>query len=100
MNKILFKTGVLKKAPFLVYLVLIYFSVSYNIYKKQKKKEFFMISILNFFPNNISNIISINLNDKSKYLEEIRLRVSKPIILKFSNEELVLNYIVTRRRYT
>ena len=98
MNKILFKTGVLKKAPFLVYLVLIYFSVSYNIYKKQKKKEFFMISILNFFPNNISNIISINL--KSKYLEEIRLRVSKPIILKFSNEELVLNYIVTRRRYT
>ena len=55
-----------------------------------------MISILNFFPNNISNIISINLN--FKYLEEIRLRVSKPIILKFSNEELVLNYNITRRR--
>ncbi len=57
-----------------------------------------MISILNFFPNNISNIISINLNNKSNYLEEIRLRVSKPIILKFSNEELVLNYNITRRR--
>ena len=56
-----------------------------------------MTSILNFFPNNISNIISTNL--KSKYLEEIRLRVSKPIILKFSNEELVLNHIITRRRY-
>ena len=55
-----------------------------------------MISILNFFPSNISNIISKNIN--FKYLEEIRLRVSKPIILKFSNEELVLNYNITRRR--
>ncbi len=57
-----------------------------------------MTSILNFFPNNISNIISINLNDKLKHLEEIRLRVNKPIILRFSNEEEILEYKVTRRR--
>ncbi len=51
-----------------------------------------MTSILNFFPNNISKFISESINSNFQNLEEIRLRVNKPIILKCSNEEIIIPY--------
>ena len=58
-----------------------------------------MQDYLNFFPPNISNILNKTINDKFDELEEIRLRVGKPIIIKYSNDENVLNYIINRRWY-
>lgn len=51
-----------------------------------------MFEILNFFPKNISNILYQNIAQNFKELEEIRLRVNNPIILKFSNDEIVVQY--------
>ena len=49
-----------------------------------------MLEILNFLPKEIVEVIQ-------KYeicnLEEIRIRVDKPIILKFSSEEIITTYI-------
>lgn len=55
-----------------------------------------MLEILNLFPKNISNKISEISNIDLKNLEEIRLRAQKPIILKFTDYELVLNYIISQ----
>lgn len=50
-----------------------------------------MIDILNFLPNKVSNLISsYNLEE----LEEIRIRVNRPVILKFTSKEDVINYNV------
>ena len=52
-----------------------------------------MLEILDLFPKNISNQISnVNLTN----LEEIRLRVQKPIILKFPDKEVILDYIISQ----
>lgn len=52
--------------------------------------------ILEYFPNKIGQVIKNNLNiDDYGLLEEIRIRVSKPIILKYSNKDLILDYKVT-----
>lgn len=48
-----------------------------------------MLDIIKIFPDNITNtILRFNLDG----LEEIRIRVSKPIILKFTDHETVINY--------
>jgi len=54
------------------------------------------MDILEYFPNNIrENLIKeINMNNY-KLLEEIRIRVSRPIILKFNNGLKSLDYIIT-----
>lgn len=57
-----------------------------------------MLEILNYFPKNISEILYQNIHDKFHDLEEIRIRVDKPIILRFSNSEEILSYKVSRRR--
>lgn len=57
-----------------------------------------MFEILNFFPKYISEILNENIKGNFKDLEEIRIRVDKPIILKFSNDEVVISYKTTRRR--
>lgn len=49
-----------------------------------------MLEILNFFPSQIASVIK---NNNLNSLEEIRVRVNKPIILKSSSNELILNYI-------
>ena len=49
--------------------------------------------IQNYFPERISEIINLKMNDISlnyNVLEEIRIRVGKPIILKFRNKEIIL----------
>lgn len=51
-----------------------------------------MFEILNYFPNNISEILSKNIENSFDELEEIHTRAYKPIILKFSNKEIVTKY--------
>lgn len=57
------------------------------------------MEILNFFSNIISNKIADYLKgqaiDKIKQLEEIRIRTNRPIILRFNNEEVFIDYIVS-----
>ena len=50
-----------------------------------------MEELLKYFPNEISNILKSKINYKTC---EIRLRTSKPIILREREEDIVLEYIV------
>ena len=54
-----------------------------------------MEEILNYFPSNIRNIIFEEVKDKYETLEEIRLRMNRPIILKFIDNEKVIKYSVS-----
>ena len=54
------------------------------------------MNILEYFPNKIVQAILNSINEKEiETLEEIRIRVSKPIILKLANKEILTEYIVT-----
>lgn len=54
------------------------------------------MQILKYFPSRIGQAIRNNLNiDDDKFLEEIRIRVSKPIVLKLNNKETIIDYIIT-----
>lgn len=54
------------------------------------------IDILKYFPKRIGQVIEDNLNkNEYKILEEIRIRVSKPIIIKLNTRDKILNYIIT-----
>ena len=53
--------------------------------------------ILNYFPRDMAYILQSNINLCWKELEEIRIRVLKPIILKFNFEEKIINYNVTQK---
>ena len=57
------------------------------------------INIVKFFPDEISGVINEyfeeNEEEKNKGIEEIRLRVDKPIFLKFNKFEKILDLIVT-----
>lgn len=52
--------------------------------------------ILNYFPKELSNILSEYLKtdteEKLKAVEEIRLRVGQPLILKFNKREEIFKY--------
>ncbi len=61
--------------------------------KTKEKDKTKMLNVLNFFSEQIANQISQN---NLAELEEIRIRVGKPIILKFSAKEKVLKYIPTQ----
>lgn len=50
-------------------------------------------NILKYFPQNIKELLK---KEKYNHLEEIRLRCEKPIILKYTDIELVINYILTK----
>lgn len=54
-------------------------------------------NILSYFPNKICMELKkyIKENNGFMMLEEIRVRVNKPIILKFNQDEKVINYIVS-----
>lgn len=54
------------------------------------------IEIIEYFPYNIKEILSDEIN-KSNYilLEEIRIRVNRPIIIKFNNDLKIIDYIIT-----
>lgn len=51
------------------------------------------MQFFNFFPNHIVNII----REYSLNLEEIRIRIGLPIILKYSNKDIILNYKTTQK---
>lgn len=54
------------------------------------------MNILEYFQNKIVQAILNSINEKEiETLEEIRIRVSKPIILKLANKEIIVEYIVT-----
>lgn len=54
------------------------------------------MSILEYFPNRIGEVIINNLNkDEFNILEEIRIRCCRPIVLKLRNTDKILNYIVS-----
>lgn len=50
-------------------------------------------NIFEYFPQNIKKLLE---KEKNNNLEEIRLRCQKPIILKYGDKELVLNYVLTK----
>ena len=57
-------------------------------------------NLFTYFPEEISKEIEEyfkdDLEEKSKKVEEIRLRSDKPLILKFNKEEVILKTIVTQ----
>ena len=57
-------------------------------------------NILNFFPENISDIIrkyfQEDEEEKNKTIEEIRLRADKPLILKFNKKEVIFKNNITQ----
>ena len=55
-----------------------------------------MEEILAYFPNTIQRGILQEIRDKYIFLEEIRLRINRPIILKFIDEEKVIKHTVSK----
>ena len=55
-----------------------------------------MERILKYFPIKLENILKQEIGEKYNILEEIRIRVGKPIILKFNNYEKIVRYQVNR----
>lgn len=53
------------------------------------------MQILNFFPIHITKVLEKYLFDIENKLEEIRFRVGQPIILKFFNDDVIVDYKVT-----
>lgn len=51
--------------------------------------------ILGYFPEKLENKLSEEIKDKLDSLEEIRLRVNRPIVLKFRDTDKVIKYNVT-----
>ena len=54
-----------------------------------------MSNILNYFPDKIEKKIAEEILDKLDALEEIRLRVQRPIILKFNDTDKIIKYSLT-----
>ena len=55
-----------------------------------------MDQILKYFPINIKVILEKEIGEKKNSLEEIRIRVQKPIILKFNSGEKIVRYFITQ----
>ena len=54
-----------------------------------------MNSILKYFPDKLQDAINEQVKDKYNFLEEIRIRVNKPVILKFNEFEQITRYFVS-----
>lgn len=52
-----------------------------------------MNNILKYFPNKIEEVLKEAIGEKYVILEEIRIRVQKPIILKFDSSEKIIRYL-------
>ena len=52
------------------------------------------MDILKYFPEKIEKIIIENVKDSFKLIEEIRLRIGRPIILKMQDGEKIIKYDV------
>jgi len=53
-------------------------------------------SILGYFPDKIEQALFMEVNENFEKLEEIRLRVLRPIILKLREEEKIVKYDVSQ----
>ena len=53
-------------------------------------------NILGYFPDRIEQALSLEVNENIDRLEEIRLRVLRPIILKLREEEKIIKYDVSQ----
>lgn len=54
-------------------------------------------SIMQYFPNNIKEVIFENISISiSEYIEEIRIRLSRPITLKIGQEVMIIDHIINR----
>ena len=52
-------------------------------------------SVLQYFPNHIKEIILQNISQPiSEFVEEIRIRLNRPIILKIGQELMLIEYII------
>lgn len=54
-----------------------------------------MEEVLSYFPSKIQKIILEEAKDKFNNLEEIRLRINRPIVLKFTDNEKVVKYLTS-----
>lgn len=54
-----------------------------------------MNDILKYFPVSIKEILEKEIFKDDEFLEEIRIRVKKPIVLKFNKTEKIIRYLVT-----
>lgn len=54
-----------------------------------------MSGILNYFPDKLQRKIAEEILDKMEEIEEIRIRVNRPIILKFINNEKIIKYSIS-----
>ena len=54
-----------------------------------------MSSILNYFPDKLQRKIAEEILDKMEEVEEIRIRVNRPIIIKFNTCEKIIKYSTT-----
>lgn len=53
--------------------------------------------ILNYFPCNIYNLLRNEIDeDTKKYIQEIRIRSNRPIILKLRNTDKIINYQINQ----
>ena len=56
--------------------------------------------IIRYFPTNIYNLLKTALEQNSQikdYLQEIRIRVNRPILLKLRQADIVIEYIISNR---
>ena len=51
--------------------------------------------ILKYFPSRIREVLETEIGENDETLEEIRVRVQKPIVLKFNKMEKIVRYFVT-----
>jgi hypothetical protein len=66
-------------------------------YKGKDLKMKFEEEILNYFPCNIYKLLKKEINENiKKDIEEIRIRCDRPIIFKFRNEDIIINYIINQ----
>lgn len=54
-----------------------------------------MKEVLRYFPIDIRDVLEKEILQEDEFLEEIRIRVKKPIILKFNNKEKIVRYFIT-----
>lgn len=55
-----------------------------------------MNNILKYFPDKLQKSINEQAKEKYELLEEIRIRVNKPVILKFNQFEQIIRYFVNQ----
>lgn len=57
-----------------------------------------MNQVLQYFPRSVREQILMRINEQlAQYVEEIRIRNNKPIVLKIAQEQMIINYIIQKQ---